>query len=105
MFCSSIDTPRFINKVANLFKGHSDLIVGFNAFLDPADRIEIQTDEINVHHQPSHHSYPQQVGRSGGGQDPLTSPTQPSAHQAHQQESDTEIELSNPNIFFHKIKV
>lgn len=48
-FCS-IDTPGVINRVSNLFKGHSDLIVGFNTFLPPGYKIELQANEtINVH--------------------------------------------------------
>lgn len=45
-----IDTPGVINRVSNLFKGHSDLIVGFNTFLPPGYKIEVQANEqINVH--------------------------------------------------------
>ena len=46
---SSIDTPGVINRVSNLFKGHPDLIVGFNTFLPPGYKIEVQANEINVH--------------------------------------------------------
>ena len=46
----SIDTPGVINRVSNLFKGHPDLIVGFNTFLPPGYKIEVQANEtINVH--------------------------------------------------------
>ncbi|XP_077996855.1 paired amphipathic helix protein Sin3a-like isoform X2 [Glandiceps talaboti] len=38
----SIDTPGVINRVSNLFKGHPDLIVGFNTFLPPGYKIEVQ---------------------------------------------------------------
>ena len=44
-----IDTPGVINRVSNLFKGHPDLIVGFNTFLPPGYKIEVQANEINVH--------------------------------------------------------
>ena len=48
--CCRIDTPGVINRVSNLFKGHSDLIVGFNTFLPPGYKIEVQANEqINVH--------------------------------------------------------
>ena len=45
----SIDTPGVINRVSNLFKGHPDLIVGFNTFLPPGYKIEVQANEISVH--------------------------------------------------------
>uniref|UniRef100_A0A8C2AK74 Paired amphipathic helix protein Sin3b n=1 Tax=Cyprinus carpio TaxID=7962 RepID=A0A8C2AK74_CYPCA len=37
----SIDTPGVINRVSQLFHGHPDLVLGFNAFLPPGYRIEI----------------------------------------------------------------
>ena len=37
----SIDTPGVIARVSNLFKGHPDLIVGFNTFLPPGFKIEV----------------------------------------------------------------
>ena len=43
-----IDTPGVINRVSNLFKGHPELIVGFNTFLPPGYKIEVQANEINV---------------------------------------------------------
>lgn len=49
-FLFRIDTPGVINRVSNLFKGHPDLIVGFNTFLPPGYKIEVQANEtINVH--------------------------------------------------------
>ncbi|XP_052215877.1 paired amphipathic helix protein Sin3a-like isoform X2 [Dreissena polymorpha] len=45
----TIDTPGVINRVSNLFKGHPELIVGFNTFLPPGYKIEVQANEINVH--------------------------------------------------------
>ncbi|XP_062620426.1 paired amphipathic helix protein Sin3a-like isoform X2 [Saccostrea cucullata] len=45
----TIDTPGVINRVSNLFKGHPDLIVGFNTFLPPGYKIEVQANEISVH--------------------------------------------------------
>lgn len=44
----TIDTPGVINRVSNLFKGHPELIVGFNTFLPPGYKIEVQANEINV---------------------------------------------------------
>ncbi|CAL1533075.1 unnamed protein product [Lymnaea stagnalis] len=45
----TIDTPGVINRVSNLFNGHRDLIVGFNTFLPPGYKIEVQCETINVH--------------------------------------------------------
>uniref|UniRef100_A0A8C2WCJ1 Paired amphipathic helix protein Sin3a n=1 Tax=Cyclopterus lumpus TaxID=8103 RepID=A0A8C2WCJ1_CYCLU len=42
----SIDTPGVINRVSQLFKGHPDLIMGFNTFLPPGYKIEIQTNDL-----------------------------------------------------------
>ncbi|RWS11975.1 paired amphipathic helix protein Sin3a-like protein [Dinothrombium tinctorium] len=45
----SIDTPGVIQRVSNLFKGHPELIVGFNTFLPPGYKIEMQAnDQVNV---------------------------------------------------------
>ncbi|MEQ2168517.1 hypothetical protein GOODEAATRI_015298 [Goodea atripinnis] len=46
-FCFySIDTPGVINRVSQLFKGHPDLIMGFNTFLPPGYKIEVQTNDL-----------------------------------------------------------
>ncbi|XP_053206939.1 paired amphipathic helix protein Sin3a-like isoform X2 [Panonychus citri] len=45
----SIDTPGVIQRVSNLFRGHPELIVGFNTFLPPGYKIEMQSnDQVNV---------------------------------------------------------
>lgn len=41
----SIDTPGVIARVSNLFKGYPELIVGFNTFLPPGYKIEVQANE------------------------------------------------------------
>ncbi|CAB3383189.1 Hypothetical predicted protein [Cloeon dipterum] len=41
----SIDTPGVIARVSNLFKGHPELIVGFNTFLPPGYKIEVQAND------------------------------------------------------------
>ncbi|XP_043281981.1 paired amphipathic helix protein Sin3b isoform X2 [Venturia canescens] len=41
----SIDTPGVITRVSHLFKGHPELIVGFNTFLPPGYKIEVQSNE------------------------------------------------------------
>lgn len=44
----SIDTPGVIQRVSTLFHGHTDLIYGFNMFLPPGYKIEIQSDDQGV---------------------------------------------------------
>ncbi|KAK7790679.1 hypothetical protein R5R35_008201 [Gryllus longicercus] len=41
----SIDTPGVIHRVSDLFKGHPELIVGFNTFLPPGYKIEVQSND------------------------------------------------------------
>lgn len=41
----SIDTPGVIERVSKLFQGHPDLILGFNTFLPPGYKIEVQTND------------------------------------------------------------
>jgi paired amphipathic helix protein Sin3a len=45
----SLDTPGVIERVSNLFKGHAELIVGFNTFLPPGYKIEVQqtTEQVS----------------------------------------------------------
>eukprot|EP00090_Calanus_glacialis_P031781 TRINITY_DN52800_c0_g1_i1.p1 TRINITY_DN52800_c0_g1~~TRINITY_DN52800_c0_g1_i1.p1 ORF type:complete len:1465 (-),score=323.77 TRINITY_DN52800_c0_g1_i1:648-5042(-) len=51
----SIDTPGVISRVSMLFKGHPELIVGFNTFLPPGYKIEVQTNETSQHqNMPGH---------------------------------------------------
>ena len=52
----SIDTPGVISRVSMLFKGHPELIVGFNTFLPPGYKIEVQTNE-----QAGHQNLPHQL--------------------------------------------
>lgn len=40
----SIDTPGVINRVSSLFRGHPNLIQGFNTFLPPGYKIECSSD-------------------------------------------------------------
>lgn len=48
-FLNSIDTPGVINRVSQLFHGHPDLVLGFNAFLPPGYRIEIPKNGVAFH--------------------------------------------------------
>ncbi|EOD16877.1 hypothetical protein EMIHUDRAFT_210482 [Emiliania huxleyi CCMP1516] len=41
----SIDTPGALDRVLQLFHGHRELILGFNAFLPPGYKIEFSDDE------------------------------------------------------------
>ncbi|XP_058521474.1 paired amphipathic helix protein Sin3a isoform X1 [Ochotona princeps] len=78
----SIDTPGVISRVSQLFKGHPDLIMGFNTFLPPGYKIEVQTNDMvnvttpgQVHQIPTHGIQPQP-------QPPPQHPAQPSAQSA-----------------------
>lgn len=42
LFLLSIDTPGVITRVSHLFRGHPELIMGFNTFLPPGYKIEVQ---------------------------------------------------------------
>jgi len=44
----TIDTPGVISRVSTLFKGHPDLIVGFNTFLPPGYKIEVTDGDSNT---------------------------------------------------------
>ncbi|XP_035012134.1 SIN3 transcription regulator family member Aa isoform X1 [Hippoglossus stenolepis] len=57
----SIDTPGVISRVSQLFKGHPDLIMGFNTFLPPGYKIEVQNNDLvnvttpgQIHHITPH---------------------------------------------------
>uniref|UniRef100_A0A8C6Q7S4 Paired amphipathic helix protein Sin3b n=1 Tax=Nothobranchius furzeri TaxID=105023 RepID=A0A8C6Q7S4_NOTFU len=49
----SIDTPGVINRVSQLFHGHPDLVLGFNAFLPPGYRIEVPKNGMAFLHTAS----------------------------------------------------
>ncbi|KAG4067430.1 hypothetical protein HA402_009667 [Bradysia odoriphaga] len=68
----SIDTPGVIQRVSNLFKGHPELIVGFNTFLPPGYKIEVQANDQGVAFQVS-----VSVPSPSGGNIHLTQPTSP----------------------------
>lgn len=78
----SIDTPGVINRVSQLFKGHPDLIMGFNTFLPPGYKIEVHPNDMvnvttpgQVHQIPTHGIQPQP-------QPPPQHPSQSSAQSA-----------------------
>lgn len=72
----SIDTPGVIQRVSNLFKGHPELIVGFNTFLPPGYKIEVQANDQGVAFQVSV-SVP---SPSGNNSIQITQPTSPPPH-------------------------
>lgn len=45
----SIDTPGVIARVSQLFRGHPELIVGFNTFLPPGYKIEVNVNVPGQH--------------------------------------------------------
>jgi len=53
VYVCSIDTMGVINRVSELFDGHTELIVGFNTFLPPGYKIEMNStsDAISVYHE------------------------------------------------------
>uniref|UniRef100_A0A8C4IGS5 SIN3 transcription regulator family member Aa n=1 Tax=Dicentrarchus labrax TaxID=13489 RepID=A0A8C4IGS5_DICLA len=111
----SIDTPGVISRVSQLFKGHPDLIMGFNTFLPPGYKIEVQTNDLvnvttpgQIHHITPHGISVQNIPITGAAtQHPaqlppaatttapplLTQPTSPLQPQAL-----TPSSQSNPSI-------
>lgn len=76
-----IDTPGVIERVSTLFKGHTELIYGFNMFLPPGYKIEIHSDghgcSVPVVSMPSPPGAPTSTGTvhmiSATGNSPLAS--------------------------------
>lgn len=76
-YFSSIDTPGVINRVSQLFKGHPDLIMGFNTFLPPGYKIEVQTNDLvnvttpgQIHYITPHGISVQNIPASGATSQP-----------------------------------
>jgi histone deacetylase complex regulatory component SIN3 len=88
-----IDTPGVINRVSNLFKGHPDLIVGFNTFLPPGYKIEVNAanETISVH-QPG-----QQVMSISHSTGAILPSAQPPAGPVQQQPTQTQQHSSVSN--------
>uniref|UniRef100_A0A8C8DY34 Paired amphipathic helix protein Sin3a n=1 Tax=Oryzias sinensis TaxID=183150 RepID=A0A8C8DY34_9TELE len=85
----SIDTPGVINRVSQLFKGHPDLIMGFNTFLPPGYKIEVQTNDLvnvttpgQIHYITPHGISVQNIPATGASSQPSTQPQQQSLPQA-----------------------
>ncbi|XP_034092025.1 SIN3 transcription regulator family member Aa isoform X2 [Gymnodraco acuticeps] len=80
----SIDTPGVISRVSQLFKGHPDLIMGFNTFLPPGYKIEVQSNDLvnvttpgQIHHITPHGISVSNIPLTGAA--PLHTPQLPSA--------------------------
>lgn len=82
---SNIDTPGVIERVSELFKGHSVLIKGFNTFLPLGYKIEINDDDRIIVHitenkpgppQQQHHQQPPQQMPPKSGRQPQIHPAQ-----------------------------
>uniref|UniRef100_A0A8D0HH38 SIN3 transcription regulator family member A n=1 Tax=Sphenodon punctatus TaxID=8508 RepID=A0A8D0HH38_SPHPU len=87
----SIDTPGVISRVSQLFKGHPDLIMGFNTFLPPGYKIEVQTNDMvnvttpgQVHQIPTHGLQPQPQPQPQHQSQPSTQSTPTPAQPAPQ---------------------
>uniref|UniRef100_A0A668A5L2 Paired amphipathic helix protein Sin3a n=1 Tax=Myripristis murdjan TaxID=586833 RepID=A0A668A5L2_9TELE len=92
----SIDTPGVISRVSQLFKGHPDLIMGFNTFLPPGYKIEVQTNDLvnvttpgQIHYITPHGISVQNIPVSGAS-------SQPASH--HQHQTLTPTSQPNPSI-------
>lgn len=77
----SIDTPGVINRVSQLFKGHPDLIMGFNTFLPPGYKIEVQTNDLvnvttpgQIHYITPHGISVQNIPVTGASSQPPSQP-------------------------------
>uniref|UniRef100_A0A671TXT2 SIN3 transcription regulator family member Ab n=1 Tax=Sparus aurata TaxID=8175 RepID=A0A671TXT2_SPAAU len=85
----SIDTPGVINRVSQLFKGHPDLIMGFNTFLPPGYKIEVQTNDLvnvttpgQIHYITPHGISVHNIPVSGASSQPASQPQHQSLPQA-----------------------
>lgn len=100
----SIDTPGVIQRVSNLFKGHPELIVGFNTFLPPGYKIEVQANDQGFAYQVSvsvpspsgnatistQHSPPTKFVPGSHVQPPVNLITHTSSHIQQQQQSQSD---------------
>lgn len=80
----SIDTPGVINRVSQLFKGHPDLIMGFNTFLPPGYKIEVQTNDLVNVTTPGQIHYITPQGISVQNIPVSGASSQPASHHQHQ---------------------
>ncbi|XP_033903266.1 paired amphipathic helix protein Sin3a-like isoform X2 [Acipenser ruthenus] len=115
----SIDTPGVISRVSQLFKGHPDLIMGFNTFLPPGYKIEVQTNDLvnvttpgQIHHitphgiqvqqlplpQPPQHQPPPPAPATPAAAPPAAQPTPAKISKPLQSPALTPTSQSNPSI-------
>uniref|UniRef100_A0A7N8X618 Paired amphipathic helix protein Sin3b n=1 Tax=Mastacembelus armatus TaxID=205130 RepID=A0A7N8X618_9TELE len=90
----SIDTPGVINRVSQLFHGHPDLVLGFNAFLPPGYRIEVPKNGMAFLQSP----FAAQVGEESHhlcGNQATTSSVSPPASETSPVEFDSAISYVN----------
>eukprot|EP00276_Gloeochaete_wittrockiana_P002641 CAMPEP_0184674520 /NCGR_PEP_ID=MMETSP0308-20130426/87283_1 /TAXON_ID=38269 /ORGANISM="Gloeochaete witrockiana, Strain SAG 46.84" /LENGTH=1734 /DNA_ID=CAMNT_0027122129 /DNA_START=27 /DNA_END=5227 /DNA_ORIENTATION=- len=59
----TIDTPGVIQRVSRLFYGHRDLILGFNTFLPPGYKIEVDKEDTLIALTPGGGIAPMDLGR------------------------------------------
>uniref|UniRef100_A0A8C7XZ40 Paired amphipathic helix protein Sin3a n=1 Tax=Oryzias sinensis TaxID=183150 RepID=A0A8C7XZ40_9TELE len=119
----SIDTPGVISRVSQLFKGHPDLIMGFNTFLPPGYKIEVQTNDLvnvttpgQIHHITPHGISVQNIPITGAATQqqpplpsapptaappPLTQPTPAKPSKPLQSQVLTPSSQSSPSIPVH----
>lgn len=97
----ALDTPGVIAKVSTLFRGHTDLIIGFNTFLPPGYRIEqMPHNEIRIttlqglqQNQTPTYTMAQQQPQSQQPQQQRTSPA--NLIQANQTTSNSSVQQPN----------
>uniref|UniRef100_A0A671TWC1 SIN3 transcription regulator family member Ab n=1 Tax=Sparus aurata TaxID=8175 RepID=A0A671TWC1_SPAAU len=101
----SIDTPGVINRVSQLFKGHPDLIMGFNTFLPPGYKIEVQTNDLvnvttpgQIHYITPHGISVHNIPVSGASSQPASQPQHQSLPQPIQSPAHTPTSQPNPSI-------
>lgn len=107
----SIDTPGVIDRVSTLFRGHPNLIQGFNTFLPPGYRIECSMDPTNPNPirvtTPTGTSTRPNIG--GNSTNPYTQwSEQPQPHQYPQEQTQHgpggQIEFNHAISYVNKIK-
>lgn len=113
---SSIDTPGVIDRVSTLFRGHPNLIQGFNTFLPPGYRIECSLDPSDPNPirvttptgtttRPNFSgSYNQRWGSASSEHAPDSAPAQPPAVPEHEQQNGGQIEFNHAISYVNKIK-
>ncbi|XP_068710577.1 paired amphipathic helix protein Sin3a-like isoform X1 [Montipora foliosa] len=123
----SIDTPGVISRVSSLFKGHPELIVGFNTFLPPGYKIEVHASDpgtvsvtapngqsqITTILQPNQNQHPtHQSSGHQGQQQQQSQPKQPQQPQqqplqsptAQQGQGQQPVEFNHAINYVNKIK-